>query len=53
VSITNKIIEEHHKCENCLYLLKKEQIIKCGETHMKYTCMLKKCVKEKVGKEDG
>ncbi len=51
--ITKKIIKEQHKCEHCLYLLRKDESIKCGETHVKYICMLSKCVKEKVGEEDG
>ena len=50
---TKKLIDNQHKCEHCLYLLNKEQVLKCGETHVKYTCMLKKCVKEKVGDGDG
>jgi hypothetical protein len=50
---TKKLIEEQHKCEHCLYLLSKDKSTKHGETHVKYICMLRTCVKEKVGDGDG
>ncbi len=53
VMTTKKLIEEQHKCEHCLYLLSKDKSTKHGETHVKYICMLRTCVKEKVGDGDG
>lgn len=51
--ITKKLIVNQHKCEHCLYLLRKEENIEYGETHIKYICMLKKCIKEKTGDNNG
>jgi hypothetical protein len=48
-----KILSVQHKCEHCLYLLNKEKIIECGKIHIKYNCMLSKCIKEKKGDKDG
>ena len=48
-----KVMKDQHKCEHCLYLLKREETIKNGENHVKYKCMLIKCVKEKEGDGGG
>ncbi len=51
--ITKKLVEEQHKCEQCLYLLNKKKATKQGESHVKYNCMLSKCIKEKLGDING
>lgn len=50
---TKKLVEEQHRCEQCLYLLNKEKTVKDGESHVKYNCMVSKCAKEKEGDGNG